>query len=222
LSESYSRDFAIETGRAVAKPVRILGIAGSLRHDSYNKLLLQAAAKLLPFSTQLEIFDLDKIPLYNQDLEALGLPEAVKEFKKKIEDADAILISTPEYNHSYPGVLKNAIDWASRPYGHNSFDGKPTAVISASPAQFGGISAQDHLKQVLLALNTRLVAQPAVIVTAADQKFDQEGNLLDTNTEQFIKQLISNLVNAVRQFTQTQQLVAPELRPIIAMKQRSI
>jgi chromate reductase len=140
---------AIETGRTVSGPVKILGIAGSLREHSYNKLLLQAASKLLPPSTQLEIFEIDKIPLYNQDVEATAFPEEVKVFKAKIEDADALLISTPEYNHSYPGVLKNAIDWASRPYGHNSFDGKPTAVMSASPSLFGGIAAQDQLKQVL-------------------------------------------------------------------------
>lgn len=213
---------AIETGRTVARPVKILGIAGSLREDSHNKHLLRAASKLLPPSAQLEIFDLDGIPFYNQDVEALAFPEAVKAFKKRIEEADALLISTPEYNHSYPGVLKNAIDWASRPYGKNSFDGKPTAVMSASPALFGGIAAQDHLKQVLLALNTRLVTQPAVIVSMAHQKFDQDGNLLDPNTQQFVRQLITNLVNTATQFSQVEQtFIAPALRPIIASRQWS-
>jgi chromate reductase len=213
---------AIETWRTVARPTKILGIAGSLREESHNKRLLRAASKLLPPSAQLEIFDLDGIPLYNQDVEALSLPEAVKAFKKMIEEADALLISTPEYNHSYPGVLKNAIDWASRPYGKNSFDRKPTAVMSASPALFGGIAAQDHLKQVLLALNTRLVTQPAVIVSMAHQKFDQDGNLLDPNTQQFVRQLITNLVNMARQFSQFEQtFIAPALRPIIASRQWS-
>lgn len=211
---------AIETGKTVARPILILGIAGSLREGSYNKLLLQAASKLLPTSTQLEIFDLDGIPLYNQDVETVAFPETVKAFKKRIEGADALLISTPEYNHSYPGVLKNAIDWASRPYGKNSFDGKPTAVMSASPALFGGIAAQDHLKQVLLALNTRLVTQPAVIVSMAYQKFDQDDTLLDQNTQRFMKQLITNLVNTARQFNQVEQtFIAPALRPIIASTQ---
>ena len=219
--ELDAEELAIETGRTVARPLRILGIAGSLREKSYNRLLLQAAKKLLPPSTELEIFDINEIPLYNQDIEETTLPDAVKVLKKKIEDADALLIATPEYNHSYPGVLKNAIDWASRPYGHNSFDGKPTAVISASPGVFGGIAAQDHLKQVLLALNTRLVTQPAVIVSAAHEKIDQDGNLLDPNTRQFMQQLLTNLVNLTRRFSQFEQtFVAPALKPIISDRLR--
>jgi chromate reductase len=134
--------------------VRIFGFAGSLRQGSYNKLLLRAVAKVLPPFSQLEIYELDDIPLYNQDIEALAFPETVTAFKRKIEAADAVLISTPEYNHSYPGVLKNAIEWASRPYAQNSFDGKPTAVMSASPGLFGGVRAQEHLKQDLVAVNT--------------------------------------------------------------------
>jgi len=207
---------AVETGRTAERPIKILGIAGSLRENSYNKLLLKAASKLLPPFTELEIFEIDKIPLYNQDVEETVFPEEVKEFKTKIEAADALLISTPEYNHSYPGVLKNAIDWASRPYGHNSFTEKPTAVISASPGLFGGIGAQDQLKQVLLALNARLVTQPAVIVTSAHQKIDQDGNVLDTNTKQFIVQLITNLVDFTRRLAQRKPtFVAPALKPLI-------
>lgn len=220
--EKEPKFVAVDDKASGVMPFKILGIAGSLRESSYNKLLLQAASKLLPQSTQLEIFELHNIPVYNQDVEMYAFPDTVKVFKKKIEGADGILISTPEYNHSYPGMLKNAIDWASRPYGHNSFDGKPTAVISASPALFGGIAAQDHLKQILLALNTRLVTQPAVIVSAADQKFDQDGNLLDPNTKQFMKQLITNLVNLAKQLSQSEQtFVAPALRPLIVSRQRS-
>jgi len=216
-SELDAEELAIETGKTVVRPIRILGIAGSLREKSYNKLLLQAAAKLLAPSAELEIFDLNEIPLYDQDVEASGLPESVRALKRKIEDTDALLIATPEYNHSFPGVLKNAIDWASRPYGHNSFDGKPTAVISASPGVFGGIAAQDHLKQVLLAVNTRLVTQPAVIVSSAHEKIDQHGNLLDPNTKQFMLQLLVNLVNFTRRFSQYEKtFVAPTLQPIIA------
>ena len=211
---------AIETRRTVARPIKILGIAGSLREGSYNKHLLRAASGLLPPSAQLEIFDLDGIPPYNQDMETLAFPETVNALKRKIEEADALLISTPEYNHSYPGVLKNAIDWASRPYGKNSFDGKPTAVMSASPTLFGGVAAQDHLKQVLLALNTRIVTQPAVIVSMAHEKFDENGNLLDSNTQLFLRQLITNLVNTARQFSRAEQtFIAPALRPIITNKQ---
>ena len=111
--------------------ITILGFAGSLRKDSYNKALLRAAAELLPENARLEVFDLDGIPLYNQDLEK-DMPVIVKEFKSRIRAADAILIATPEYNYSMPGILKNAIDWASRPPGDNSFEGKPLALMSAS------------------------------------------------------------------------------------------
>jgi len=216
MTNVETEQLAIETGRTVERPIKILGIAGSLRENSYNKLLLKAASKLLSPFTELEIADIDKIPLYNQDLEETGFPEEVKEFKAKIEAADAILISTPEYNHSYPGVLKNAIDWTSRPYGHNSFDGKPIAVISASPGLFGGIGAQDQLKLVLLALNARLVTQPAVIVASAHQKIDQDGNVLDPNTKQFITKLIANLVDFTRRFSQHEAtFVAPALKPLI-------
>lgn len=135
----------------------------------------------------------------------LGVPQIVKLFKEKIEGSDAILIATPEYNHSYPGVLKNAIDWASRPYGHNSFNGKPVAVMSAAPGLFGGVSAQDQLKQVLLALNMHVVAQPAVIVTSVHEKFDMNHELTDADAKQFMKQLLANLVNLTRRLTQSEE-----------------
>lgn len=154
---------------------------------------------MLPDSfTQLKLCEIEGIPPYNQDVELHGIPEAVKKFKEQIESADAILFATPEYNHSYPGVLKNAIDWATRPSGHNSFDSKPAAVMSASSGIFGGVAAQDQLKQVLLALNMHLITQPAVVVTSAQQKFDLEGNLTDSNTKQFMKRLLANLVNFAR------------------------
>jgi chromate reductase len=194
------------------KPIRILGIAGSLRENSFNKQLLQAATKLLPESAQLELLGIGDIPLYNQDVEVSGIPEAVKRFKERIESADAILIATPEYNHSYPGILKNAIDWGSRPYGQNSFNGKPVAVISASPGTFGGVGAQDQLKLVLLALNMHLVSQPAVIVTSAHDKIDSDGNLTDPITTQFFTQLLANLVKFARKFSQP---VKPLLAPTI-------
>ncbi|MGA2790569.1 MAG: NAD(P)H-dependent oxidoreductase [Candidatus Bathyarchaeia archaeon] len=197
------------------KPIRILGIAGSLRKNSFNKQLLQAATKLLPKAAQLELFGIDDIPLYNQDVEVSGIPEAVKRFKERIESADAILIATPEYNHSYPGILKNAIDWGSRPYGQNSFNGKPVAVISASPGTFGGVGAQDQLKQVLLALNMHLVSQPAVIVTSAHDKIDSDGNLTDPITTQFFTQLLANLVEFTRKFYQP---VKPLLAPTISKR----
>ena len=175
----------------------ILGFTGSLRAHSYNKSLLRAAAKLMPEDANLEIFDIDGIPAFNQDTEN-NMPEKVKDFKSKIREADAILIATPEYNYSVPGVLKNAIDSATRPYGDNPFDGKPVAVMSASIGMLGGARAQYHLRQIFVFLNMYPINVPEVIVTFAQNKFDENGNLVDENTQMFIKQLLQNLVNWTR------------------------
>ena len=172
--------------------LKILGFAGSLRVGSYNKALLRAAADLLPDGTILEIFDLNGIPPFNQDLE-LDMPAKVKDFKSKIREADAILIATPEYNYSVPGVLKNAIDSASRPYGDNPFNEKPVAIISASVGMLGGARAQYHLRQMFVFLNMHPVNGPEVIVTFAQNKFDANGKLTDENTRHLLKQLLQNL-----------------------------
>jgi chromate reductase len=177
--------------------LKFLGFAGSLRVGSYNKALLRAATNLLPENATLEIFDLDGIPPFNQDLE-MDMPEKVTEFKSKIREADAILIATPEYNYSVPGVLKNAIDFASRPYGDNPFNDKPVAIISASIGMLGGARAQYHLRQMFVFLNMHPVNGPEVIVTFAQNKFDANGKLIDENTNKFLKQLLENLVNWTR------------------------
>jgi len=176
------------------KPITILGFAGSLRKDSYNKALLHAAMKLTPKSAKLEIFDLEGIPPFNQDLEN-RMPEKVRKFKAKIKAADAILIVTPEHNYSMPGVLKNAIDWASRPPGDNSFEGKPVAIMSASTGALGGARAQYHLRQVLVSLNMHAINRPEVIVALVDEKIDEKGNLADEKTRKKIGQLLKNLVD---------------------------
>jgi chromate reductase len=173
--------------------INILGFAGSLREGSYNRALLRAAADLVPDDTKLDIFDLEGIPPFNQDLER-SMPEKVKEFKAKIRLADAILMATPEHNYSIPGVLKNAIDWASRPYGDNSFEGKPVAVMSASTGMLGGARAQYQLRQVFVFLNMYPLNRPEVFVTFANQKFDETGKLTDEKTEEFVKQLLEALV----------------------------
>ena len=149
--------------------LKILGFAGSLRVGSYNKALLRAATELLPDDTTLEIFDLDGIPPFNQDLE-MDMPAKVKEFKSKIREADAILIATPEYNYSIPGVLKNAIDFASRPHGDNPFNDKPVAIMSASIGMLGGARAQYHLRQTFIFLNMYPTNGPEVIVNFAQNK----------------------------------------------------
>lgn len=174
--------------------LKILGFAGSLRQGSYNKSLLRSARNLLPKNCILDIFDLEGIPPFNQDIEN-QMPSKVLEFKSKIREANAILISTPEYNYSIPGVLKNAIDWASRPYGDNPFDGKPVAIMSASVGMLGGARSQYHLRQMFVFLNMYPINKPEIIVTFAQDKFDTNGNLTDEDTKKFLIQLLQNLVD---------------------------
>lgn len=173
--------------------ISILGFAGSLRKDSYNRALLRAALELVPDDAKLEVFELDGIPPFNQDLES-SPPEKVMEFKSKIKAADALLIVTPEYNYSIPGVLKNAIDWASRPYGDNAFEGKPVAMMSASIGMLGGARAQYHLRQSFVFLNMYPVNKPEVFVTFAPRKFDDKGRLLDEEAKELVRKLLNNLV----------------------------
>jgi chromate reductase len=171
----------------------ILGIAGSLRNASYNRALLQAAQQLVPPDVRLDIFDLAGIPLFNQDHEP-DPPGRVIEFRESIRAADAVLISTPEYNHGMPGVLKNAIDWGSRPSGHNSWNGKPIAIMGASPGTAGTIRAQIQLRECFATLNLHAVNRPFVTISGAAQKFDAEGNLTDEPTKDLLKNLLDSLV----------------------------
>jgi chromate reductase len=177
--------------------LKILGFAGSLRVGSYNKALLRATIELLPEDVNLEIFEIDGIPPFNQDIEK-DMPTKVREFKSKIREADTILIATPEYNYSVPGVLKNAIDWASRPYGDNAFEGKPAAIMSASVGMLGGARAQYHLRQIFVFLNVYPVNGPEVILPFAQDKFDANGKLTDENTKKFLRQLLQNLADWTR------------------------
>ena len=174
------------------QPINILGFAGSLRKDSYNKALLRAALNFVPKDAKLEIFELDGIPTFNQDLES-SVTEKVQEFKRKIKASDALLIVTPEYNYSIPGVLKNAMDWASRPRGDNSFENKPVAIMSASTGLLGGARAQYHLRQTCVFLNMFPLNKPEIFVTLAAQKFDTNGILSDQKTGELIGQLLTNL-----------------------------
>jgi chromate reductase len=173
--------------------VKVLGFAGSLRKNSYNKMLLNAAVELKPDNVELETFDLEGIPLFNQDQEEQP-PKRVKEFKEKIRAADALLIVTPEYNYSVPGVLKNAIDWASRPYGDNVFDEKPVAVMSSSEGMLGGARAQYHLRQTLISLNMHQLNRPEVIVSQIDEKIDANGKVVDEKTRKKIGKVLEALV----------------------------
>lgn len=177
----------------IDRQITILGFAGSLRKGSYNKAILRAALELSTEDAKLEIFDLEGIPPYNMDLEN-RMPEKVKEFKAKIRAADAILIATPEHNHSIPGVLKNAIDWASRPPGDNSFQGKPVAIMSASPGMLGGVNAQFHLRQTFVFLDMHPINKPGVFVTFASEKIDDKGRVTDGKTREKIKELLGSLI----------------------------
>jgi chromate reductase, NAD(P)H dehydrogenase (quinone) len=172
---------------------KILGFAGSLRRFSYNRALLRAAQELVPEGVVLEIFDLEGIPLFNQDLENEPA-EKVMEFKRKIRAADAILIATPEYNYSIPGVLKNAIDCASRPHGDNAFEYKPVAMMGASPGMIGSARAQYHLRQCFVFLSCFALNHPEVMVSFAPEKIDKDGNVTDQKTRELIKQLLESLV----------------------------
>jgi chromate reductase, NAD(P)H dehydrogenase (quinone) len=173
--------------------VKILGFAGSLRKSSYNRSLLRAARELVPKDATLEVIDLDGMPLFNQDLEDQPT-EKVKEFKAKIRASDAILIATPEYNYSIPGVLKNAIDCASRPYGDNAFEHKPVAIMGASIGMAGTARAQYHLRQSFVFLTCFALNQPEVMVPFAQDKIDKDGNVTHEKTREKIRELLENLV----------------------------
>lgn len=179
------------------RSINILGFAGSLRKGSYNKALLYAAIELLPKDAALDVFDLEGIPPFNQDLEN-SPPEKVKEFKAKIRAADALLIASPEYNYSIPGILKNAIDWASRPPRDIPFAEKPVAVMSASTGMLGGARAQYHLRQVFVLLNMHPINKPEVFVTFAQQKIDENGKVTDETTRMKMKELLECLVTWTR------------------------
>jgi len=172
--------------------MKILGFAGSLRKASFNKALLKAAVEVAPEGVDLEVFDLEGIPPFNQDLE-MQPPARVVEFKTKIRAADAILIATPEYNYSMPGVLKNAIDWASRPYGDNAFSGKPVAVMGASVGLIATARAQYHLRQSFVFLNMHPLNQPEVMVPFVEGKVDAAGRLTDDAARQRIRELVEAL-----------------------------
>jgi chromate reductase, NAD(P)H dehydrogenase (quinone) len=185
------------------RPVNILGIAGSLRRASYNRAALRASQLLVPDDARLEIFELDGIPGFNQD-EEQHPPAKIIELKTRVRASDAILFVTPEYNYSIPGVLKNTIDWASRPYGDSAWNGKPVAVMGASVGALGSARAQYHLRQVFVFLNMYPLNQPEVMITNAQERFDASGNLVDQKTKDLIQQLLQNLVAWTRQLQKSQ------------------
>lgn len=174
-------------------PLEVLGVAGSLRSGSYNRALLTAAQELAPASMSIERFDLASIPLYNADLDTdADRPAAVERFKADIARADALLVATPEYNHSVPGVLKNALDWASRP-GHASvLKDKTVAVMGASQSAVGAARAQEHLKLIFDATLSHVMPHSGVVVASAREKFDEEGQLTSEGTREFVADFLQD------------------------------
>lgn len=166
--------------------VRVLGVAGSLRQASFNRALLRAAQGLAPAGMTLEAFDLKAVPLYDGDVEAAGDPEGVAAFKAAIRAADAVLFVTPEYNHGVPGVMKNAVDWASRPPRDAALARKPVGIIGASPGQTGSARGQSQLRQAFEFTNSFCMPQPEILVFRAHEKFDDTGRLIDEPTAKYL------------------------------------
>lgn len=186
---------------AMEQTIKVLAFAGSLRKDSYNKALVRAAVELKPDNMSIEVFDLEGIPPYNADLET-QMPERVVEFKNKIRASDALLIATPEYNYSISGVLKNAIDWASRPSIGNPLEGKPVAIMSASIGRFGGARAQYHLRQTFVFLNMHPINRPEVMLSDAPYNIDTNGNVTNETTRKLIRQLLEALAAWTKRLAQ--------------------
>lgn len=177
--------------------MRVLGISGSLRRDSLNSALLRAAAERLPAGTELVRFErLGEVPPFDEDVEAAGpAPDAVRALREAIRGADAVLIATPEYNHSLPGQLKNALDWASRPAGRSALNGKPAAAIGASKSMFGGVWAQAELRKVLAAMGGRVI-EAELPVAHAHELLDGERLRLDPKQSERLDGILSELVEA--------------------------
>ncbi len=176
----------------------ILIIYGSLRKQSSNKALAGAFAELAPETMKTEVIGVESLPFYNQDLEA-DFPASAKEFKEKIKAADGIIIVTPEFNRSVSGVLKNMLDWTSRPYGDSAWNGKPVGVVGASIGSIGTALAQYHLKQIMNYLNTHVMGQPEFYLNATD-KFDAAGKLTDESTKEHVKKYLAAFEAHVAKF----------------------
>jgi chromate reductase len=178
--------------------MKILAIVGSLRKGSFNRLTVNAAQEVAPPGVTIEFAEISNLPLYNQDVEDAGPPESVQRFKDQIRAADALLFATPEYNYSMSGVLKNAIDWASRPPTDNPFNGKPCAMLSASQGLFGGARAQYHLRQSAVFINLIPMNKPEVMVTKAQEKFDANGKLTDEAT----RKILTTFMKSFKEWTE--------------------
>jgi chromate reductase len=180
--------------------IKIVGLAGSLRSGSFNRALLRAARNLAPEGVRIEIFELADVPLYNADVESQGNPQSVTALKEAIHGADGVLMVTPEYNHGVPAVMKNALDWASRPPGRPPLDKKPVGIIGASPGITGTARGQNQLRQAFEFTNSFCMPQPELLVFKAHEKFDANGDLIDASTAQRLAAYLVAFSDWVRRF----------------------
>ena len=180
--------------------LKILGICGSLREKSYNKKVLETLSEMTTDQTEIIIFDrLGEIPLYNEDVEKNGDPDAVADFKKQIKTSDALLIATPEYNYNIPGVLKNAIDWASRPPSATPLKNKPIGIVGATQGTGGTIRCQLALRQVLLFTGSPAMMKPEVLISKVQEKFDENGKIKDEATKKFLHDFLKQFESWIPQ-----------------------
>ena len=177
---------------------QILGISGSLRKASYNTSLLRTATELVPDGVSIHIFDLSPLSLYNDDLAKDDIPASVNDFRSNIKQSDGLLITSPEYNYSLTGVLKNAIDWASTDTMGNLLAGKPTAIMGASPSVFGTTRSQLHLRQILHAANANVIRRPEIAIRRAQTVFDEHGKLNDDYASGKIRSLLAALTYEIK------------------------
>jgi len=182
---------------AVAPVFNVVGFAGSLRSGSYNRALLRTAKDLAPPSLQITIYELDGIPLYNDDIETAGAPPSVVRLREAVRESDALLIATPEYNHGVPGVLKHTIDWLSRPPRNNALNGRIAAVMGASLGMTGTARGQAQLRQALGATNTYALLQPEVLVANAHEKFDADGRLTHQATREVLATFLQRFIDLI-------------------------
>lgn len=179
--------------------LKFIGFSGSLRAGSFNSGALRAAQELCPEEAELEIYDISGFPPFNQDQEA-DPPKMVADLKAAIRAADAVIFCSPEYNYSIPGHLKNVIDWASRPYGDSAWEGKPAAIMGASPGAIATARMQYHLRQVMVFLNMHPLNKPEVMIGNCADKYDAKGRLTDENTRQHISKMLDALVDWTNRF----------------------
>lgn len=187
-------------------PFQVVGVAGSLRQGSYNRALLRAAQQLAPVAVQIRIYDLSEIPLFNEDVERAGIPPGVAHLRQAVAEADGFLVATPEYNQGVPGVMKNAFDWLSRPSRNSVLNGKPAAILGASPGITGTARAQSQLRQSFAFTNTPVLLKPEVLVGRAHEKFDADGRLTDDTTQKFVVLLLEAFAAWIGRFAERREL----------------